>query len=257
MANSYNKYLQILTQAGLKGDQALVYEALLKSGPKKASSLGNFVPFKRSLTYKILTDLAEMGLVVKKEEKGKVAVFEAAHPFKIKEWVEKRQEQFKNAEIALSGFLPKLISDFNMVLGMPGIQIFEGMDGAKKVLADSLNAKGEIYAFVDSEAVNKNYPEINREYVEKRLKAGITKKLILEDSIFVRQHIKSFNTKTTQARVVAAKQPFSAVMQIYGTKISYITLQDKNIVSAILDNPIISQMHKTLFEVMWQNARVV
>jgi hypothetical protein len=69
--------------------------------------------------------------------------------------------------------------------------------------------------------------------------------------------IKSFNTKTTQARVVAAKQPFSAVMQIYGTKISYITLQDKNIVSAILDNPIISQMHKTLFEVMWQNARVV
>lgn len=257
MTNSYNKYLQILTQAGLKGDQAIVYEALLKSGPKKASSLGNFVPFKRSLTYKILTELVEMGLVVKKEEPRKVAVFEAAHPFKIKEWVEKRQEQFKNAEVALSGFLPKLVSDFNMVLGMPGIQIFEGLEGAKKVLADSLSVKGEIYSYVDSEAVNKNYPEINREYVGKRVGAGISKKMILQDSEFVRKHIKTFNSKTTQARVILVKQPFSSVMQIYGTKVSYITLQGKNIVSVIIDNPNISQMHKTLFEVMWQNAKPI
>lgn len=250
-----SSYLQILTQAGLKGDQAIVYEVLLKNGPKKASQLGSLVTFKRSLSYKILNELVEMGLVVKKEEPRKVAVFEPAHPLKIKDWVQKQQEQFKNADLALSGFLPKLISEFNLTLGMPGIQIEEGLEGAQKVLADSLSARTEIYSYIDSEAVNKQYPEVNKQYIGQRNKTGIKKKMIMVDSQFVREHIKSFNKQTTAVRVISSPSPFTAIMQIYDSKCSYITLQGKNIISVIFDNPNISRMHKTLFEVMWGSAK--
>lgn len=257
MATTNVNYLQILTQAGLKGDQSIVYEALLKNGPKKASQLHGFVPFKRSLSYKILNELVEMGLVVKKEEPHKVAVFEPAHPLKIKDWINKQQEQFKNADLALGGFLPKLISDFNLVLGMPGIQIYEGLGGAQKVLADSLGAATEICSYIDSEAVNKQYPDMNKQYIGQRNKAGIKKKMIMVDSQFVRDHIKSFNKRTTAVKVISSPVPFTAIMQIYDTKVSYITLQGKNVISVIIDNPNISRMHKTLFDVMWQNARAV
>lgn len=254
---SHTNYLQILTQAGLKGDQAIVYEALLKNGPKKASQLSNFVPFKRSLSYKILNELVEMGLVDKKENPGKVAVFEPGHPLKIKEWINKQQEQYKNADLALGGFLPKLISDFNLVLGMPGIQIYEGLDGAQKVLTDSLTATTEIYSYIDNEAVIKKYPEINNSYVAQRNKARIKKKLILVDTPFVRENAKKIHKQTTEVRLINSTESFTTVMQIYDTKVSYITWDDKNIISVIIDNPNISKMHRILFMSMWQIARIL
>ena len=257
MATSKTKYLQILTQSGLKGDQAIVYETLLKNGAKKASQLAGLLPFKRSLTYKILSELVDMGLVVKKEEPRKVAVFEPAHPLKIKEWISKQQEQYKNADLALDGFLPKLVSDFNLMLGMPGIQIYEGLDGAKKVLADSLTATTEIYSYIDSEAVNKRYPEMNNQYIAQRNKARIKKRMIVVDSSFVRDRVKVFNKQTTSVRAIVSAVPFTVIMQIYDTKVSYITLQGSTIISVIFDNPTISRMHKTLFEVMWENAKVL
>ncbi len=257
MATPKLNYLQILTQAGLKGDQAIVYEALLKNGPKKASQLPNFVPFKRSLSYKILNELAEMGLVLKNEKPGKVAVFEPAHPQKIKDWVAKQQEQFKNADLTLAGVLPKLISDYNLTLGMPGIQIYEGLEGAKHILDDSLTATGEIYSYIDNEEINKQYPDINKQYVNQRNKAGIKKKMITIDSAYIREHANSFNKSTTAVRVISSPAPFTTIMQIYDTKVSYITLRGKSIISVLMDNPHISKMHKTLFEAMWQTARPV
>jgi predicted transcriptional regulator len=257
MATTNVNYLQILTQAGLKGDQAIVYEALLKNGPKKASQLPRFVPFKRSLAYKILNELVEMGLVIKKEEPHKVAVFEPAHPLKIKDWVAKQQEQYKNADLALTGFLPKLVSDFNLTLGMPGIQIYEGLEGAQKILADSLTASTEIYSYIDNEAVNKLYPDINKQYVGQRSKSEIKKKMITVDSAYIRDHAKSFDKTTTTVRVINSPAPFTTIMQIYDTKVSYITLQGKTIISVLIDNPNISKMHKMLFETMWQTAKPV
>lgn len=248
-------YLTSLSQAGLTYSQAVVYEILLKNGPLKAGKIHQKTTLKRGLVYKMLDELVDLGLVKKNQTLGKVDVFEPEHPTKLKDLAEKAEDKAKTAQTVLDGFMSKMVSDFNLVSSLPGVQIYEGVEGAKKVLDDSLQADTEIYSYIDSEAVNKLYPDMNKQYVSQRNKEGLKKKMITLDSPYIREHAKSFNRATTAVRLITAQTPFTTVMQIYDTKVSYISLQGKSIISSIIDNPHIAQMHKTLFEVMWQTAK--
>src|SRR3989344_3034457 len=165
-----------LVAAGLEPDQAQIYEILLKNGPLKAGKVALKSTLKRGLVYKILDELVELGLVIKNEPAGKVAIFEPAHPLKIKEFAEAKEQKMKTAQLALDGIIGNLTSDYNLSLGKPGIQFFEGKEGIKKVLWDSLTSRTEILSYVDTESINKYIPEINKEYVAKRDRLKIKKR---------------------------------------------------------------------------------
>lgn len=250
-------YEQQLQLAGLTPDQATVYEILLKGGHSPARKIAQNSPYKRTLVYKILDDLQKLGLVARKDEVGKVSVFEPAHPLKLKELAEKKEEQARNAQTALDGIIGNLISDFNLISGRPGVKFYEGLEGAKKVLADSLAASTEIYSYIDNEAVDKYYPGINEEYVKQRKKLHIKKKMLMVDSEHTRKHEKNTDSDTTEIRVIPSPVPFATVMQIYNDKVSYIAVSpDKNkLISIIIQQPEIAQMHKSLFEHQWTLAK--
>ena len=72
--------ITILQQAGLSEEQALTYQALLDKGPQKASNIAQWTGIKRGLTYKVLDELVNIGLVEKKEPTSGVATFFPLHP---------------------------------------------------------------------------------------------------------------------------------------------------------------------------------
>jgi sugar-specific transcriptional regulator TrmB len=244
-----------MVAAGLEPDQAIIYELLLKYGPLKAGKIALKSPLKRGLVYKILDELVDLGLVIKNEPTGKVAVFEPVHPLKLKDIAESKEQKLKTAQLALDGIMGQLSSDYNFALGKPGIQIFEGREGILKVANDSLTSKTEIYSYIDNEAVNKFIPDINKEYVKKRDRLDIHKKMITYDSEYIRQRVKSFNPAKTQVRVIDKSVPFATVMQIYDGKVSYFTLDEKRIIGVVIADYHIYQMHKSLFEYTWEKAK--
>lgn len=247
-------YEQTLQQSGLDADQALVYETLLQGGVMTAGAVHKKVPLKRGLTYKILDELAELGLIEKKKEEGKKIVFQAKHPLELKELIEKREREAKDARMALEGVLPSLISDFNMVSGKPGVSVFEGERGIWQVLNDSLTTKGEIYSYADIETIAKNIDEINRKYVARRERLGINKKGIILDTPFAREYLKSYHKMVTDVKFIQLENvvPFQSIMQIYDGKISYITLAREKKIGVIIQDEHLYQMHKYLFEYLWK-----
>jgi len=249
------QYLQPLVAAGLEPDQAQVYELLLKNGPLKAGKVAQKSTLKRGLIYKILEELVEVGLVIKNEPLGKIAIFEPAHPLKVKEFAEAREAKLKTAQLSLDGILGNLTSDYNLALGKPGIQFYEGKEGVAKVANDSLTSKTEILSYLDNEAINKYIPDINKEYIQKRNRMKIVKKMISVDSQYVRDRAKQFNKSTTQIRVIEKGYPFATVMQIYDGKVSYITLDEKKMIGVIIADPHIYQMHKILFDFTWEKSK--
>src|SRR3989344_39724 len=253
--NQNMTYSQPLTQAGLNPEQAAVYEVLLKNGPSPARRVAQNSPDKRSLVYKILDELIAQGLATKKDEIGRVSVFEPAHPVKLKEFAEKKAEEARQAQTALDGILGQMASDFNLFSGKPGVQFYEGIEGVNKITADSLTAKDVIYSYVDNEAVNKYVPKINEEYVKKRERLGIMKKMITVDGEYIRRKVKTYNPAVSEVRVIPNTFPFVSVMQIYGNKVSYLTLDEKKMIGIIIDDPAIARMHKTLFEFTWSVAK--
>lgn len=248
-------YEQTLIQAGLNPEQAAIYEAMLRLGPSPARKISQNSPYKRSLVYKILDELAELGLATKKDEIGKISLFEPAHPIKLRELVEKQERKTRDAQVALDGVMAQLSSSFNLISGKPGVQFFEGLEGVNKITADSLTAKGVIYSYVDNEAVSKYVPKINDEYVKKRERLGIKKQMITVDGEYIRRKVKTYNPAVSEVRVIPSQYPFVSVMQIYDNKISYLTLDEKNMIGIIIDDPYLAKMHKTLFEYTWSVAK--
>lgn len=247
-------YKESLIQAGLSGQQAAVYEALIHNGPLPASKLALVSGLSRPLTYKVLDELVVMGLVEKHDKPRAVARFSAAHPFKLKEAADKRLESAQSAKTALDGLMSKLTSDFNLVSGKPGVRFFEGRDGIKQVLDDSLTSKTEIYTYADVEAIDRYIPDINRDYVAAREQLQLKKKGIAFDTPETRYFLEGYHTGITDMKLIKWHAvPFKTIMQIYNGKISYFTLGENHLIGVIISDPHIYQMHKELFEFVWNS----
>ncbi len=247
----------ILIEGGLSEDQALVYQSLLERGPQKAKALSSWSGIKRGLTYKILEQLENMGLVNKKGGTGAVTTFSASHPSLLLNKLEKDKKNLELATETVKYGLGNFISQFNLQEGKPNVQFFEGKEGIKKVVFDTLYSKTEILSFADNESVNKLYPELNKEYVPLRKKAQIKKRLISIDSEYIRNLAKNDDREFTERRLVTENFNFATVMQIYDGKISYINIVENKSIGVIIEDASIYEMHKVLFEVIWKNAKTI
>jgi sugar-specific transcriptional regulator TrmB len=248
-------YEQSLIQAGLSYTQAIVYEALIKNGPLPAGKLTKKTPFKRGLVYLALEDLVKLELVEKDESNKNAAVFQAKHPTNLRTLAEKREQEAKDAKLALDGMLSSIVSDFNLISGRPGVLFYEGDEGVEKTLADSLSSKTEIYTYADMETVVKYADKINKDYVKKRNKLGIKKKVIMLDNPFAREYMKKYYTDITDVRFIKHDlYPFSALTEIYDGTTAYVTLEENNKIGVIVKNESIYKMQKSLFEFIWDHA---
>ena len=250
-------YIQSLTQAGLSIHQSTIYEVLIKLGALPASKIALEARLSRPLAYKVLDDLVAIGLVEKVEKLGSVARFAAVHPLKLKEIADKRFEAAQNAKLALEGAIGKLISDFNLQSGKPGVQFFEGIEGVREVLWDTLSSKEELRSIADIEAIAQYIRELNYEYVAERDRRHITKRLIVLDTPGSRAYLGTRAPDTTGLRLIKAEtEPFQSIMHIYDNKISYITLSKDRYIGIIISDPHLFVTHRYLFEFMWLRAEL-
>lgn len=251
-------YQQSLIHAGLDQEQALIYEVLLKNGPLPAGKIHQKTPLKRGLVYKRLDELGEIGLVIKTEQAGKVALFEPAHPLKLKEIAEQKEQQAKQAQSILQGVIAPLTSDYNLAIGKPGVQFYEGIEGVRTVAFDNLNAKTPILAYLDMSVIQKHLKDMNDEYVKIRRRLGKQKLNLINDTPENRQFMTSYNRDITDIRMLPQQgmgMRFACMMQIYDDKISYITVDPNRWIGVIIEDKNIADMHRQLYMYSWQAAQ--
>src|SRR3989338_3023294 len=145
----------IIIEAGLSEEQALVYQSLLEGGPQKASPLSSWTGIKRGLIYKILEQLENMGLVEKRGGAGTVAVFSPNHPSLLLEKIERDKKNLELSKEMVQAGLGNLTSKYNLIAGKPNVRFFEGKEGIVNVVRDSYGSKTEILTYADNEAMNK------------------------------------------------------------------------------------------------------
>ena len=248
-------YEKILTSAGLSEKEAQIYELVLNLGQAEAGEIYKKTEYKRGLLYKILDQLVEKKLVIKIETARKPTVFRAEHPNKINEMLESEVQKINYYKRSMEELMPQLVSNYNLAFNKPGIRFFEGEEGIKKVLADTLTAKETIYTYADIEAVIKYTEKINQEYIKKRNALKINKKVIVADSPFARNFFSSYAKDITDTRFIQEENKFSSVMQIYDNRVAYISLSKDALVAILITDKNIYQMQKSLFEHNWKNAK--
>ena len=245
----------LLTQIGLEPDQAAIYEIMLKAGPSPARKIALQAPYKRPYVYKVLKELIALGLAEKKEEREKVAVFSPLHPVKLREIAQKKLEAAQLAKTRLDNTLGTLISDFNLISGKPGVQFFEGKEGVEKVSLDSLTTKDEILTIVDSESTDKYIRDVDSDYIKKREKLGIKKRILAPDSESIRLAAQKYKKEFTQIKILPRELTFSTATQIYDDKVSLITMREQGMIAVLIQDPLIAETQKKMFEFAWRFAK--
>jgi sugar-specific transcriptional regulator TrmB len=210
----------------------------------------------RTLGYKVLGELETLGLVVKKDEPGKVAVFSAAHPLKLKELAENRLNEAKDAKNALESTLSKLISDFNTVAGQPGVRILEGLGGIAELYEDELNEQQLIRLIRSPE--DDSVPELKamvQKQIEEQKKLGISVRVIAPMTPGTPQKIISFDKERGVERRIIPLEQFAipAQIAIYANKVA-LTAYEGSIITTIIENTAIRLTFEIMFEYIWRMA---
>ena len=146
-----------LVRGGLSLHQAALYECLARRGSQTASRASFLAGVPRTLGYKVLAELQDLGLVVKHDEPGSVAAFAAVHPHKLKEVADKKLEEAKEAKIALDRAVSKLVAEFDAISQTPEARVLEAIatlvaelaEIPSVTLARSSDTKGRITIVID------------------------------------------------------------------------------------------------------------
>lgn len=245
--------LSTLQQSGLSENEAVVYQTLLEYGELKASDIIRRSGLKRGNTYNVLHSLVQKNLIREGSKNG-VASYQPLNPANLRSLIEREERELTRRDKQLELAMPTLLSEFNKGHHRPSVQVFEGMAGLEKVLNDSLTATEEIYTYLDIETLITEIGDINDRYVAKREKLGLKKRGLIIETPFAREFFKDgYKETVTDTKLIPAGNapPFETIMQIYNNKISYLTISKSNKIGVIIEDKRIYQMHRYLFETLW------
>jgi sugar-specific transcriptional regulator TrmB len=247
---------KILTELGLTEDETKIYSSLIEGGLMPARMISLKSNIGRQLTYKILDDLIKKGIVEKRETE-KITLFAPVHPSQLKVLFNNKKKEIEQIEKQLDESLGLMVSKYNLFVGKPNVQFFEGQEGAEKIVGDYISPESEVLSYLDNEAVNKYMPILNKEHVSERKKLKIKKKMLVVDSVYIRNHVKDMDKEITEVRIIPKSEAFSTGMQIYGNKVSYLTLSENKKIGVIIEDKDIAHMHRVIFQALWERAETL
>ncbi len=248
----------VLSQLELDPKEVDVYLHLIKVGPTRASTVAYQVAMPRTTVQNILNRLEKEGLVTKSIEKN-VYVYAPVHPDSLAQIVEmKKRERVKSFDRTIEqikGVTPELLSMMYSSKKVPSVKFYQGREGVRKVLFDTLTSKTELKDFANIDAMFQHVKDINDEYVIEREKTHVTKRSLLLDTPFARKVYRSggYSPKSHKGYkwIDADLYPFSLEMNIYDGKISYITYVENDFVGVIIENDHIYRMHDSMWNLLW------
>jgi HTH-type transcriptional regulator, sugar sensing transcriptional regulator len=233
--------IERLNKAGLTRNEAKVYIELLKRGSISANKVAKNIGLDRTLSYQILNNLIEKGLVsyIRKEKKK---YFEAAAP-------ENLLRAIKEQEQSIISLIPELKSIEKLKEQEQDVKVYEGKQGLKTFFEDLINAK-DICIFG---ATGKSYDALKFEIphlIKKSQKVGLIGRMVTSRKFKNHEmtNLPNINVKYLEE----IKSP--ATTTIYSDKVAIHILSDKPIV-IIMRNKGIAEGYRNYFNFLWKIAK--
>lgn len=249
--------INALKQAGLSENEAQVYQILLEYGQLKASDVIRRSGLKRGNVYNLLHALVQKDLV-KEGVKNGIATYQPLNPNNLITLLNVEYQQLKNREQDLERALPIITQVFNQGHHRPSVQIYEGSSGVLKALHNTLDTSEVIYTYVDFESVQQFMSSESQEYIKKRNKIGVKKRILVFDNDTGRSVVAKANTEFSEYRFIKpSDHPLEAYLEIYDNKLTYLTISKSNKLAVEINDKRLYYLHRHLFEIQWEQAKAL
>ena len=244
----YMERIKALKNLGLNDKEARCYLALLPLNQATAYMVALRAGIKKPTAYVVLETLVSKGFVLKMPSQDKIKYL-AKSP---KECLATAHEKIKAAQEAL----PELMAMQNSILDKPKIYFFEGRAGLHLIDEDILKTADEVISFTTPRFVMTENEKMSKEYIKKRVKAGVRARVIGQDSPEVLGLKRKDQAELRETRILPAELFSSEVeMGVCGNKV-FASNYKKEFGLIIEDKDISSSLRK-IFELIWNGEKIV
>jgi sugar-specific transcriptional regulator TrmB len=254
-----------LESTGFTDKEALVYVSLLELGGAYPSRIAEYCGLKRATTYNVLATLSVRGLVNEVEKRNKI-FYQIDKPHKLAQYSNSRIEMAKSSLERIEKILPDIEEIFSLMADRPKVLFFEGPDTILNICNDAVSREGnyEMMAFSNADKFKNVMTPIQlKAFIKAKERLNITTRGILPDTPENRSYSPEVfeNIKKElwpKARYIPAEKfPYEAEITIYGkNKVSIVKLGGLNIIGVIIEDQIIHDMMKMVFEIAWGNGEL-
>jgi len=246
--------INTLISAGLEEQEAIVYELLLQKGELRAGEIIKKTALKRGNVYNILKSLTSLGFVEEFAVNG-INHYRPLHPSKIANAFEHKIEEIEQKKSVFENVLPDLVSLYKLNQYKSTIRYFEGEEGVQKALLETLNYKGDVYAYIDIDSVNQWAEALDKRYIRERNNKKINKKILYFDSPLARDFIKEKRSFTEEKIIPGSSGVYQteSTIQIFEEVVLYLTFSENHKIAVIINDIRIAQFHRRLFEAEWKS----
>jgi sugar-specific transcriptional regulator TrmB len=244
----------ILKELGLTEGEIKVYTALLSIGPSTTGPIVEQSGISRSIIYFILDKLMEKGLV-SYIIKDKTKYFQAAEPYRIKEYADEKEKAFVKTKAELDTLIPALTAlRQSAQLGIA--QIYEGLKGIQTVHEHTYEKlkKGEEYFYLGIPPFQQEAYHLywQRDHV-RRTKAGIKCRLLFNLGTDKRILVNRNKYKGCEARYMPLDIQTPAWIMGYKDTVVIGLPSEKGLAIEIV-NQSIADSFKAYFENFWSKS---
>jgi len=239
-------------QLGLTENEGKIYIALLELGGGYVSSIARRTKIQRVNCYYIIEKLTEKGLITN-ITKGRARFYSAEPPQVIANIMEGKTNYIKSK-------MPELLSITNTLAFKPKIKYFEGMEGLKKILEDTLTAKKEILGYSNLKAFGELFRDYIQNYTNEKMKRAIKTRMICPASKEAFAYKKKYYPKNIPSDLVEflfvnrKEFWFEHEITIYDNKVAVISLNKEELVGMIFESRMYAQSQTAIFNMAWLGA---
>ena len=238
----------ILTSVGISEKASAIYIAALSLGTTSVQEIAHKTGLKRPTVYLHVDELLRRGLF-EKVAINKKSYYRAADPRVL-------EERLKSNLAAMQGALPEFLALQSKTPGRPQVAVYEGKEGIETIYRELKKANGlRIWSNIDAQTVS--FHNVNMEVVEAVRDNGIGVREIIADTKGARRYARLITKVAgpTYATRVATVDGFAHDSIIYGNSIALFRLSDNNMFVARIEDKMIADSMKALFDMAWKTAR--
>lgn len=243
-----------LCDLGLSEQEIDLYVLSLTTGPSAIAPIAERVGVSRPNVYKIIASLEQKGLTDFSTRTKKYArSFSVAPPSRVLELLREHNDTRRKTERSLVAELPNLLSTYLQGEGVPRVSMYRGHEEYRKafrMVTEESDAPilfcGSITDFVSS--AGSEFRTLTRERVRKNIPVHALLLPGPDTTALERRGEEELRT----VRVLKTTQPFTSSFQLFAHKI--LIWQPVAPVAIVLEDQYITDMFRSLFHTLWEQA---
>jgi sugar-specific transcriptional regulator TrmB len=239
---------KVLNELGIDGSRAHFYLAALELGDAPVTVIAAKAGIGRSNAYEVLNRLGAMGLVAQVEQEGKLHVV-AEDPSVLLRRLEEQR-------MMVTAVLPDLNTIYNRSRSKPRIRFFQGEEGIRTVLWDTLTCSpGPLRGILSMQELLETPGRlVMDQFIQARVKIGLHFRVIRSHTRDTEAIWPTSEKELRRLRYAPADVQLAMTSLIYNDTVAFISSK-RELYGILIQSEEFHTLQETLFESLWAISR--